>query len=435
MHSRVLGKFLLTVSITLIPSITLAQASELIEEAQLAFRAENYPLAIALLEKAIDENPDDAEAYYYLGYYTHYLCYDSMPLTGYGRDLSDNVLRYLRKAALLNPNLGNAFYFIGAEYGARFINSMQAANLDEMLVALREGRREGGFPDWLIEYNRNMLRSCESDAILFTGGDADTDSAWYLQYVEGFRQDVTVIPFALLNRSWYVTVLKKGGVLVPAPAPISWSEEQIAALRAYKWKSNIISIPIFDDIRTRYQLPAEVSQMEWTVEPDLKDESRTYLSPNFAVMVDIIRTNAWKRPVYFSLGSSSGTLKGLEEYLQISGLTQKLLPVKVGDYAPRLDAGNTEKHMLNLENFSDVNGVADKDYSRISGLLNNYRVIFLQLLEHYQHVGNKDKMRRAIHIMETALPVDVLPLHPVLADRISQYKQLIGIPPLSVFLP
>lgn len=429
MYSRTLNNILVTVSLALIPAIALAQVSELKEEAKAAFQAENYPLAISLLKRAIAENPDDAEAYYYLGYYTHYLCYDSIPLTGYGRDLSDEVLRLLRRAVTLNPSLGNGFYFIGAEYGARFLNSMKTGNLDEMVVALREGRREGGFPEWLIEYNRNMLKSCEPNAILFTGGDADTDPAWYLQYLENVRRDVTVIPFALLNRPWFVSILKEGDGLIPTPAPISWSREQILSLRPYKWKANTITIPLSNKVRAAYQLPDTTKQMEWMVQPDLRDDYRTYLSGNYAVMVDIIRTNAWRRPVYFSLGSHMETFKGLEDYLQISGFSLRLLPVKSGEEAFSLDVEKTEQIMLDIENFKDIEDVATKDYSRIASLLGNYRIVFLNLLEHYQEVDNKDKLREAIRIMEAVLPEHVLPMHPTFAEMIARFKQEIGIPP------
>jgi len=193
------------------------------EQAHGAFEAEDYPRAIALLRQAVQQDSADAEAWYYLGYYTHYLCYDSVPLTGYSDHSSDEVLALLERAVALDPKLGNACYFIGAEYGGRFLNQMQRGNLKGMVAELKAGKARGGFPDWLVEYNRNMLRSCDDNAILFTGGDAEAGSAWYLQYVEGFRRDVTVIPVAVLRWPWYVLALKEKRDLIPAGAPISWS--------------------------------------------------------------------------------------------------------------------------------------------------------------------------------------------------------------------
>ena len=56
---------------------------DLKEQALEEFKNENYPKSIELLKKAEKETPDDPEVYYYLGYFCHYLAYDSRPLKGY----------------------------------------------------------------------------------------------------------------------------------------------------------------------------------------------------------------------------------------------------------------------------------------------------------------------------------------------------------------
>lgn len=48
-----------------------------------------------------------------------------------------------------------------------------------------------------------MLSACDSDAILITYGDNDTYPLWYLQEVEGYRTDVSVINSGLLSTRWY----------------------------------------------------------------------------------------------------------------------------------------------------------------------------------------------------------------------------------------
>ena len=78
-----------------------------------------------------------------------------------------------------------------------------------MIAAMKKGRERGGFPDWMLEYGKNLLMSCDDNALLFTGSHSDTNAAWYLQFVENYRSDVTVIPIGLLDQSWFLRVLNR----------------------------------------------------------------------------------------------------------------------------------------------------------------------------------------------------------------------------------
>ena len=49
----------------------------------------------------------------------------------------------------------------------------------------------------------NLLNSCDNNALLFTAGDNDTYPLWYLQHVEGQRNDVQVINISLLGSGEY----------------------------------------------------------------------------------------------------------------------------------------------------------------------------------------------------------------------------------------
>ncbi len=59
--------------------------------------------------------------------------------------------------------------------------------------------------DWAYD----LLMSLEPYAIIFTNGDNDTFPLWYVQEVEGVRQDVTVIVGQYLFTSWYPKQLQE----------------------------------------------------------------------------------------------------------------------------------------------------------------------------------------------------------------------------------
>jgi tetratricopeptide (TPR) repeat protein len=397
------------------------QEKTLREKAIAEFESANYPAAIEYLEQARAASPDDAEIYYYLGYYTHYLCYDSVPLTGFGREKSDEVLRYLEKAVELDHRLGNAYYFLGAEYGARSRDEMQRGAAARAVEEFRLGRKAGGYPDWMIEYGRNMLRSCEPNAILFTGGDADTNPVEYLQAVEGYRTDVTTIPLAILEWPRFVAVLKGGVPGILSPAPIGWSDEQIASMHPYKWKKNVVRIPVPREVARAHGSDHEY--VEWELSPNLgRGAELGLLSAGRAVFADILVTNAWRRPVYFSLGCSPGAWEGLDANIQLCGVANRLLP-----FAPEsnVDVESTSKLLLDEGSFAALPTLRDTDMPRVSGMLQNYRVCFLSLAHQYAQRGELDKAKAVLAAMAKAIPEDILPIPEQYGSMIEALRQML----------
>lgn len=191
------------------------------------------------------------------------------------------------------------------------------------------------------EYAYNILAGLDEDAIIFTNGDNDTFPIWYLQAVEKFRTDVTVVNLSLVNLNWYVKQLKKAD----PPLDISFSDKEI------------------DDLRHRRLVDPETGQ-------------ETILMIKDFVVHNIITTNykRERRPVFFAVTIPSTNMIRYFANLQMEGMAYRLLdtassngdpvtaPEKVlenmlGRY--RLGALMDGDHEGRRDAFRDLSGLSD----------------------------------------------------------------------------
>ncbi|MEN8229440.1 MAG: DUF2723 domain-containing protein [Bacteroidota bacterium] len=211
---------------------------------------------------------------------------------------------------------------------------------------------------------RNYLNSCDKDAILFTVGDNDTFPLWYVQDVEGVREDVRIVNMMLFNMDWYVDQMRwKNYDSEPLPFSIPQAKyEDLDGSSVYvreneRWATldYIFTFMNSNDPRTKLPLrsgdkvdfipthkvilavdSAEVIS-NGTVKPEdaprIEKDIRIQLPPNNQIFkgslgqLDILGSNKWKRPIYYTSGGFEGSL-GLEQYYRNEGLTYRVVPVQ-----------------------------------------------------------------------------------------------------------
>ena len=309
--------------------------------------------------------------------------------------------------------------------------------------------RSHDYIPWDISYN--TLQSCEPNAILFTNGDNDTFPLWYLQEVEGIRQDVRIVCLSLLNTDWYTLQLKNESPHGTAPVPTSFSDEEIRRYSAPATAEDFMQTTWpKEDRELSLSVPADVMK-QFVIEnaegtgkvPDVSRYNRTsrmvwkstarypvdigggqyvYKRAWQDVMVeDILRKNAWKRPVYFAVSVSPQSFIGLDKYLRMEGLAFRVTPIKKQNggyiYFPAM-----WEHLFK----DDV--VPSRDYKRgflfrslqrrdvyldndAQRMCVNYRNAFLRTAIYtYQVLEDKQKTIRVLNQMEKILPRDIIPM-------------------------
>lgn len=387
----------------LVCNLTFAQQINLKEQAIEQFKKENYSQAIGLMEKAMIDDPNDAEIYYYLGFFNHYNAYDSRPLPGYDSIYSQKILSYLDKALEINPNYGDAKYFYLTECSAAARKEYNNNNLSKVKSHFDKAFKKGAIPEWAIELGKNLLNSCDSNAILFTGGDFSLNICMFAQLHDNYRKDVTIVPLGLLDRPSFILALTNNeNSKIIRGLKTGLTQEQIMDMHPYKWDTLTISLDVPNSLLLKYSLSNEY-KMDWVIEPDLisnrvvskiegeNPRKRTYLSPTRAMLLNIIETNNWERPIFFTNTYELYFVAGLEKYFQQCGLVSRLTPLKTDDSKFKIDTTILERIVLNT-NLEKLKTIINNDQPRASGITGLYQYSYYLLANYYGSNGQKDKI-------------------------------------------
>ena len=164
------------------------------------------------------------------------------------------------------------------------------------------------------EYAWNILAGLDENAIIFTNGDNDTFPIWYLQYVEHFRRDVTVVNLSLVNLPWYVKQLRH--------------HEGLAMRRG----------------------DAEIDKLRHRMYEDPQTGERELIMIKDYVLHDIITTNAENldRPVFFAVTIPQENMKRYFPNLQMEGMAYRLTGTRGPDGMPSTDADKVMANMLGV---------------------------------------------------------------------------------------
>lgn len=258
-----------------------------------------------------------------------------------------------------------------------------------------------------IEHGRNIFKSCDTNSILIVNGDAHLRILEYLQTIEGYRKDVSVVALAFLERPYYIKLIRDGVPGVYKPVPINMNDNLIMEMHNYKWKENDVIIPVSEQTRKDYGLNDTVTFLTWHVKPNV---GKGKLSSITAMLINILETNKWERPVHCTMYGSNG-FEGLRDNMQTQGLTSKILPIKVIGTKLAYDTEKFESLMLDPNNYKDYNDIAKNNQPRASnafGQLSRWTILYYAFYLNSQ--GEVEKSKELIDKMNVLMPPEIFPL-------------------------
>jgi hypothetical protein len=252
---------------------------------------------------------------------------------------------------------------------------------------------------YTYDFGLNLLATLPDKAILFTNGDADTFTPWYLQGGEGLRPDVSVINLPLLNAPFYVSQILSNN----QDLAISLSPQEVSELNIRPWADTSIYIPVKCDPRI-FNIPDSVvfpDSVAFRITPNIAGK---YLLAQDWMLLQIIEANAWQRPIYFAITVSEDNLRWVAPYLRPEGVAQRLIPMQSPAINKQIMTGNLIGKYL-------YRGLADPSMPLDEFTINiasSYYPLFTNLAIGDARAGDYEACQNTIKFMKENLPINRL---------------------------
>ncbi|MBP6611246.1 MAG: DUF2723 domain-containing protein, partial [Paludibacter sp.] len=307
------------------------------------------------------------------------------------------------------------------------------------------------------DFGQNYLMSIKKDAIIFSNGDNDTFPLWYNQEVEGKRTDVRVCNLSYLQTDWYIDQMKRGAY-ESAPLPISWNpadyvsgknevvyvedqvKEAIDINMAYDF---LLKRGQFKDVEgegfipsKQLYLPVDANQVVKAgavpaaraaeIVPQINiDLTQQRLTKSELMILEMLRTNNWKRPIYFAVTVGDDYYMGLSDYFQLTGLAYQILPVGVKGTGPGVNTKEMYENMMTkfkFGNIADPKVYIDENTMR---MCRTHRMMFSQMVAALYNEGDKVKTLKALDYCEKMIPGATVP-HDYVSTTLAEYYYKLG---------
>ena len=268
------------------------------------------------------------------------------------------------------------------------------------------------------DFGANYLKSCEQDAIIFCNGDNDTFPLWYNIEVEEERNDVRACNLSYLQTDWYIDQMKRPYYNSPG-LPISWDyADYMPGKNEIAWVENRLNAPLevkkayqflhSNDPRTKRDGEGYIpSDQLYVFSPDSQKimfkKARRFTRSEMMVM-EMLSTNEWKRPMYFAVTIGSDYHLGLDPYLELTGMAYRITPERSKDGKPRVNTEVMYDNMLHKFKYGNMNVPDIYIDENTMRMCRTHRMMFCQLAEALYYEGKHDKAMEVLDFAEEVLP-------------------------------
>ena len=308
---------------------------QLLAQGKSEFKSRNFSEAVTTLESAVQLNPQNSEAHYFLGYsYARLNASDANDITSSSTELTIKSSKEFETINQLTPKYTGEFVIldpyskITAEWGSAALKYLYNNKKDSAIWALTQGKARGGFGDFFMNYNRFNLEHCGKNAFLFLSGDNYTFYTLYLQLVEEYRTDVKAIDVAMLGSWWYPKLLSQN-----YNVKFDKSDSEIDSISYIEWKETLV----------------QIGKYKWTVKPSYKND----LLRDDILFLSILRENKLMNEVCFIGGFDNEDKLNLETMCYPNLSIDKLSQIPIEFNSDSIINGY--KRYLNLSNFINPN--------------------------------------------------------------------------------
>lgn len=260
------------------------------------------------------------------------------------------------------------------------------------------------------DFGANYLKSCETQAILFSNGDNDTFPLWYNQEVEEVGTDIRVCNLSYLQTDWYISQMKRPYYESKA-LPISWEyKDFMPGKNEIARVNNRLNQPISVERAFGFlkggadYLPSDQLFVETPEGEQIFFKKKRMYTRSEMMIMEMLSSNKWQRPMYFCATVGNDYYLGLEPYMELTGLTYRITPTRSRDGQPRVNSEIMYDNMMHKFAYGNMNIPGIYIDENLMRMCRTHRMMFAQLAEQLYRENQREKALEVLDYAEEQLP-------------------------------